>query len=124
MLTIRCYATGRLAASRCPTPPPPAAPSHYRTVPATPHPSRALRQENIRRPSADTDEVEALAPEPELDPDTKPETGHRMVYLKFLSAACAIGAALMIAVALRTKAAPPDSRGTAVEALKASRLLH
>ena len=32
--------------------------------------------------------------------------------------------ALAVAVALRTKAATPDSRGTVVEALKASRLLH
>ena len=69
-------------------------------------------------------EVETLAPKPGADPDTEPETEHLRVYLKFLSAACAIGAALAIAVALRTKAAPPDSRGTAVEALKASRLLH
>ena len=37
-----------------------------------------------------------------------------MIYVKFLSATCAIGATLAIAVALRTKAAPPDSRGTAL----------
>ncbi len=54
----------------------------------------------------------------------KPETEHQMVYLKFLSAACAIGATLAIGVAIRTMAAPTDSRATAVEALKASRLLH
>ena len=47
-----------------------------------------------------------------------------MIYLKFLSATCAIGATLAIAVALRLKAASPDSRGTSVQALKASRLLH
>ena len=54
----------------------------------------------------------------------KPETEHQMVYLKFLSAACAIGAALAIGVALRTKATPPESQSRAVEALNASRLLH
>ena len=47
-----------------------------------------------------------------------------MIYVKFLSATCAIGATLAIAVALRTEAAPPDSRGTPLQALKASRLLH
>ena len=43
---------------------------------------RVLRRENIRPPSADTDEVGALAPEPRAEPDTEPETEHRMVYLK------------------------------------------
>ncbi len=56
--------------------------------------------------------------------DTEPEMEHQMVYLKFLSAACAIGATLAIGVALRTKATHLDSRGKAVEALNASRLLH
>ena len=73
-------------------------------------------------PKARTDKV--LVHDPGADLDTEPETEHQMVYLKFLSAACVIGATLAIGVALRTKATHPDSRGEAVKALNASRLLH
>lgn len=49
-----------------------------------------------------------------------------MIYVKFLSAACAIGATLtLVAAALRTTDTTPDGVGAQQrEALKASRFLH